>query len=473
MAYPQTDESRRQANREKFCVAGTSMAAAVLLIGMKLGVGLWSNSLGLLADAGHSMLDLAASGFTLWAIRASSKPADREHTYGHGKYENLSAFFQTMLLLAACAWIVYEACARLFFRAEAHVDANVWAFLVVLISIAVDLSRSRALKRTAIKHSSQALEADALHFSTDVWSSCVVLLGLAALKIGEWFDLPWLAHADAVAALGVAAIIVSVSLKLGKKSVGDLLDGVPRGLHDQLASAVQTVPGVEELIRLRLRRGGPDYFADATISVGRGAAFEQAHDIADWVESALREVLPRADIVVHVEPIDRGGEDITDKIRLSAARRGLGAHGIRIYEQPDGRRVELHLEVSDSLLLEEAHDLATDFERELRETLPGVNSVVTHIEPAGDRAATVRCRPAGKLDPRKVIDDFLAEHPLPIKPHDVRVQQAGGELDVSFHCGLQPDMSITDAHELTVQLEEYLRARMPGLGRIIIHAEPE
>ena len=253
----------------------------------------------------------------------------------------------------------------------------------------------------------------------------------------------------------------------------DLLDGVPRGLHDQLASAVQTVPGVEELIRLRLRRGGPDYFADATISVGRGAAFEQAHDIADWVESALREVLPRADIVVHVEPIDRGGEDITDKIRLSAARRGLGAHAIRIYEQPDGRRVELHLEVSDSLLLEEAHDLATDFERELRETLPGVNSVVTHIEPAGDRAATVRCRPAGKLDPRKVIDDFLAEHPLPIKPHDVRVQQAGGELDVSFHCGLQPDMSITDAHELTVQLEEYLRARMPGLGRIIIHAEPE
>jgi len=300
-----------------------------------------------------------------------------------------------------------------------------------------------------------------------------VLLGLFALLIGQRFDVPWLRHADAIAALGVSGIVVWVSLRLGKKSVDDLLDGVPHGLHDQLASAVQTVPGVEELIRLRLRRGGPDYFADATISVGRGAAFEQAHDIADWVESALREVLPRADIVVHVEPIDRGGEDITDKIRLSAARRGLGAHAIRIYEQPDGRRVELHLEVSDSLLLEEAHDLATDFERELRETLPGVNSVVTHIEPAGDRAATVRCRPAGKLDPRKVIDDFLAEHPLPIKPHDVRVQQAGGELDVSFHCGLQPDMSITDAHELTVQLEEYLRARMPGLGRIIIHAEPE
>lgn len=467
------NESQRQTDREKSWVAGTSLAAAVLLTGTKLGVGLWTNSLGIISEAAHSALDLVAAGVTLWAVRAASRPADTEHTYGHGKFENLSALFETLLLLVTCVWIVYEAVARLFFRAESHVEVNVWAFLVIILSIVVDISRSRALKKAAIKHSSQALEADALHFSTDVWSSCVVLLGLCALLIGQRFDMPWLIHADAVAALGVAAIVVWVSLKLGKKSVNDLLDGVPQGLHDRLADAARAVPEVKELIRLRLRRSGPEYFADATITVGRGAAFERAHDVADQVEAALRELLPKADVVVHVEPTATDNEDITTKIRLSAARHGLGAHGIRIYEQPNGRWLELHLEVSDSLLLKEAHEQASAFERELQETLPGVTNVITHIEPVGDDDATVRGRPAGKKDVRRAIDAFLAEHPLPIKPHDINVQQAGGELDVSFHCELEPATSITDAHEMTVQLEDYLRANVPGLGRVVIHAEPK
>ena len=266
-----------QSQREKRRVALASLAAALLLTGTKLGVGCWTNSLGILSEAAHSSLDLLAAAITLWAVRISGQPADREHTYGHGKVENLSALAETLLLLATCAWIVYEATGRLWSGTAIHVEANVWAFGVVLLSIAVDFSRSGALRKAARKYSSQALEADALHFSTDIWSSAVVLLGLCLVRASDALELPWLVQADAVAALGVAAIVVGVSVRLGKKSIDDLLDSIPQGLHGSVAAAIRQVAGVEEVTRLRLRRSGPDVFADVAVAVRRGAAFERAH----------------------------------------------------------------------------------------------------------------------------------------------------------------------------------------------------
>jgi cation diffusion facilitator family transporter len=472
MGHLHNHESFAQADRDKRWVAMSSLAAAILLTGTKLGIGLWTNSLGILSEAAHSGLDLVAAAVTLWAVRVSSRPADREHPYGHGKVENLSALFETFLLLATCVWIVGEAFERLFVVKEVAVEPNVWAFLVVLMSIVVDFSRSRALKRAADKYASQALEADALHFSTDIWSSAVVLLGLCGVLLGNQLDMPWLVQADAVAALGVAVIVVIVSLKLGKKSVEDLLDGMPKGLQEQVAAAASKVRGVQSVTRLRLRRSGPEIFADVTLAVERGVAFERAHDIAHDVEAAVQAMVPNSDVVVHVEPIAQGDEDVTTIVRLLAARHGLGAHGIRIYEEAGQRWLELHLEVKDSLLLDEAHEQATAFERAIRQALPAVKRIVTHIEPIGDKAATVRSEPAGQLEVQKAIGEFLQDYPLPVRPHDVRVQLTGGELAVSFHCTLDAGTAITEAHDLTVRLEEYLRAHVSDLGRVVIHVEP-
>ncbi|MCE5267002.1 MAG: cation-efflux pump [Planctomycetaceae bacterium] len=473
MTDTSTPQQLQQADREKRRVAAASLAAAILLTGTKLGIGLWTNSLGILSEAAHSALDLVAAAVTLWAVRISSRPADTEHTYGHGKFENLSALFETVLLLVTCFWIISEAAGRLVFHKPFELNVNAWAFAVVILSIVVDFGRSRALGEAAAKYSSQALEADALHFSTDIWSSGVVLLGLIGVVVGERFDLPWLKAADAVAALGVAIIVVYVSVQLGKKSVGDLLDSVPKGMHDRVAAVARQVSGVESVTRLRLRRSGPEIFADLTLSVRRGAAFERAHDIAHEAEAAVRAVLPGADVVVHVEPVAAEAEDVTTVVRLLAARHGLGAHGIRIYEENQQRWLELHLEVSESLLLDEAHRQATEFERELRSNLPGVTRIITHIEPVGDGAATIRGEPAAQAQVQKAIADFLAEYSLPVRPHDIRVQMAAGELAVSFHCALAPTTAITEAHQLTVRLEEYLRSHVSGLGRVAIHVEPD
>ncbi len=472
MSSPDLRESRSDADREKRRVALSSLAAAVLLVATKLAVGLVTNSLGILAEAAHSGLDLVAAAITLWAVHVSGRPADPDHTYGHGKFENLSALFETLLLLATCVWIVFESVKRLFFAEHVEVDANVWAFVVVIVSIVVDYTRSRALMRAARKHQSQALEADALHFSTDIWSSAVVFLGLAGVLAGEKLAMPWLANADAVAALGVALIVVGVSLKLGKKSIDDLLDSVPQHLRAKVAEATAAVPGVEQVKQVRLRRSGPEVFADVTIAVDRGTALERSHAIADQAEAAVRSVLPRADVVVHIEPVAQEKEDLLTTVRVLAARHSLGAHGIRVYQENGRRSLELHLEVSDALSLDEAHRQATDFERELHATVPGLTRIVTHLEPTGGASATHAARPTGQALVRQAIDDYLRRSRVPIDLHDVEVQQTGDELAVSFHCSLDAATAITDAHELTEQIEKHLRARVPALGRVVIHVEP-
>src|SRR5512136_2142004 len=218
--------------REKKTVALSSVIAAIFLTTMKLVVGLLTHSLGLLAEAAHSGLDLIAAVVTFLAVRVSGRPADSEHHYGHGKVENLSALIETLLLLATCAWIIYEAVNRLFFR-NVEVDVTPWSFLVMAVSIIVDFTRSRALMRAAKKHGSQALEADALHFSTDIWSSCVVIAGLAGILIGDRVheSVPtaahWLFRADAIAALGVSVIVIYVSYRLGRRTVAVLMDRAP------------------------------------------------------------------------------------------------------------------------------------------------------------------------------------------------------------------------------------------------------
>ncbi|MBI5239175.1 MAG: cation diffusion facilitator family transporter [Elusimicrobia bacterium] len=460
--------AERAADREKHAVAFSSVLAAVVLTSAKLVIGLWTNSLGILSEAAHSGLDLLAAGMTLWAVSVSGRPPDRDHAYGHGKVENLSALFETVLLLVTCVWIIWEAAQRLFFR-EVHVEINAWSFAVVLFSIAIDWSRSRALKRAAVKYRSQALEADALHFTTDIWSSCVVFFGLVGVLASQRLDLPWLSRADSVAALGVAGIVIWICYKLGRKSIDDLLDAAPKEFHDQVAAAAR-VEGVAEVRQVRVRRSGPDVFADVIITVSHETPLEKAHETADRAETAVRAALPGADVVVHVEPCAQDSSPLT-RARVLAARHGLGAHGLRLSEQDGRLSLELHVEVRPDLSLEEAHGQVTRFEAELRGQVPALAGVVTHLEPAGE-CRLGRPDRAGERRVRESLAGFSAAEKISLTPHELKVNSSGGELSLSLHCVLPPQTAIGEAHELTMRLEKHLRAAVPELGRVLIHAEP-
>jgi cation diffusion facilitator family transporter len=280
--------------QEKRWAALSSLAAAVGLTAFKFVVGALTGSLGILAEAAHSGLDLVAAFMTFLAVRISGRPPDRTHLYGHGKVENLSALFETVLLLATCVWIVREAVHRLTSHTGA-VEVTVWSFAVMVVSIVVDASRSRVLARTAKKYHSQALEADALHFQTDIWSSAVVILGLISAKLG-------FAAGDAVAALGVSVVVVWVSIQLGRRTIDALLDTAPAGMEQQIAIVVEAVPGVRNCHNIRIRESGPLLFIDLHVLVDGGQTLAQAHDLTETIEAAIREISPRADVTVHPEP---------------------------------------------------------------------------------------------------------------------------------------------------------------------------
>jgi cation diffusion facilitator family transporter len=276
--------------------------AAVGLTALKIVVGVLTGSLGILAEAAHSALDLVAALMTFLAVRFSARPPDRTHLYGHGKIENLSALFETLLLLVTCAWIIREALRRMLFH-QVDIEVTVWSFAVMLTSIVIDASRSRILARAAKKYRSQALEADALHFRTDIWSSTVVIVGLACVKTGEWFpQLAFLRQADALAALGVCGVVVWISVQLGRRTIDELLDTAPAGLEQSIAAAVEAIPGVRDCHHLRLRYSGPVLFIDLHVLVDGNQTLTQAHELADVIEHAIQEIAPESDVTVHPEP---------------------------------------------------------------------------------------------------------------------------------------------------------------------------
>jgi cation diffusion facilitator family transporter len=458
-----------------------SIGSALLLVGMKVFLAVATGSLGILGEALHSGLDLVAAILTWFSVRVSDLPADSGHTYGHGKIESFSAFVETGLLLATSVYIIVEAFVRLLFK-QVHLQPNALTIVILAIAMGIDLIRSRALARVAREYPSEALEADALHFSTDVWSTFVVILGMAAVWIGQYTGITWLRDADPIAALFVAAIVIWVGSRLGKQTMDNLLDAAPAGLQERVASAVASLEGVLSTERVRVRRAGNQHFVDVTISVPRSASFEQVHDISDAVEHRVSEIIP-ADVMVHMEPRAAAGEHLFDAIRVVAARRGLPVHEISA-DQLDGRLfVEMHLEVPEHLSLREAHGRATELEEEIR-TLPGVagssgNSapiVNIHIEPLGTHIASVDGQRGEMTGLGRAIEDYINTLPLEYHElrdcHEVHVRQVEHKILASCHCSMDGSLPITHIHDVTAALEDRVKEHFPQVARVTIHPEP-
>ena len=456
---------------EKRAVAQNSVWAAIGITILKVVVGLSTGSLGILSEALHSGLDLVAALITLFSVRVSDKPADADHQYGHAKFENFSAFLETSLLLLTCVWIVWEAIKRLFFH-SVEIEPSIWAFAVMFFSICVDYWRSHKLQHIADKYDSQALHADALHFRTDIWSSSVVILGLALVAIGERFNIGWLRVADPLAALAVAGVVVNVSWRLARQTMDALLDAAPTGIRNQVISAVQRVPGVIEVDRVRIRRAGNHYFADLSVGFGRNLTFQRSEQLAaDVVQTVIR-ILPDADVVVHSTAIPLRGENMFDRIRAVASSNNLGVHDISIQDLDGRLHVEQHLELNEQLSLKEAHDFVTVLESEIREKIPEISTILTHIEsePATiETAHQIVEEPALEEKLRRVAGEF----PEVIDLHDFEFKRVGGKLYVSCHCTMSDILPLSQVHEVMTAVEIRFKQVDPELFRVLIHPEPQ
>jgi cation diffusion facilitator family transporter len=452
---------------EKRAVAGNSVLAAAAMTLLKVFVGVSTGSLGILSEAAHSALDLIGAIITLLSVRVSDRPADADHQYGHGKVENISAFVQTGLLFLTCLWIVREAVKRLFFH-EVEIEPSAAAFVVLFVSMGVDLWRSRALSRIAVKYESQALEADALHFSTDVFSSGVVML----VFLGRAYHVSALASADPVAALFVAGVVIYVSGRLGRRTIDALLDSAPKGIRNKIIASVSKVDGLLEVDRVRIRRAGNRYFADLSIGLARNVTFQRSEQVAGAVTAEVQKLLPHADVIVHSVPRAAFSENVFDRVRAVATRNNFNVHDVSVQDLNGRLHVEQHLELDERLSLKQAHDRVTLLESEICRDVPEISSILTHIEsePSTIETSDEIVRDAALERGLKKAASELSEI---VDVHDVEIKRIRGRLYASCHCTFPDELSLSRVHELSTELETRFKQESPEIFRVLIHPEPQ
>ena len=461
-------ESMRQ---EKRAVALNSLLAAAAITAFKLVVGISTMSLGILSEAAHSGLDLIAAFVTLLSVRVSDKPADAEHQYGHGKVENFSAFIETGLLLLTCVWIVWESVRRLTGQHPVHIEPSLAAFLVLFASMSVDWWRSHKLKKVAEKYESQALEADALHFSTDIFSTGVVAVGLAMVWAGERFKVGWLVKADAIAALVVSVVIVYVSWRLARKTIDALLDAASPGDRSRVIEAALQVHGVVEVERARMRRAGNRYFVDLTVGLARNVTFQRSGQVVADITDAVHRILPDCDVVIHSVPRETGHENIFDRIRAVASRNNFSVHDVSVQDLGGQLHVEQHLELDETLPLKSAHEIVTGLEAEISREVPEISTILTHIEsePNTIESGNKVLRDAVLEQKLKPI---VKEFPEILDMHEVEIKRVRGKVYMSCHCTMPDDLSLSRVHDVSTELEIRFKQAAPELFKVLIHPEP-
>ena len=452
-----------EAAKEKRSAALYSILAAVGLITAKTTVGLMTGSLAILTDAAHSLLDMGASIITYFSVRISDKPADIDHHYGHGKVESLGALLQIIFLLGACVWIVFEAIHRLLAPTMA-LKLNIWAFAVVIGSIIVDFSRVRVLRRVAKKYSSQALAADALHFSSDIYVSSVVLFGLAAVQFG-------FTKADPIAAIVVSLFIVVIAARLGKQAIDVLLDRAPSQAAEIIRETVGSFPEILGIDQIRLRSDGRMTFAEMSLSVDRMLTFGRADELGVRLRQELHHRLPQTDVIFTMIPTSAESEQVADAVNFVASSFGLAVHHLIIRHDEDGVFISMHIEMPGEISLDEAHRKASEVSKKLHAAIPGLKKAAIHTEPykTGPSAPRHMYDMTGiSIRVKEIVESVSGVADC----HNIVLTSQVNGLALSADMRMDGHLPLERTHGLSEDVEQRLRISIPELVSITLHLEP-
>lgn len=450
---------------EKQRIALISLGASAGLAVLKLLAGFVTGSLGILSEAVHSVLDVGATAITLFAVRYADQPADATHHFGHAKAESVAAFVETGLLFGTTAWIVWQALGRLQ-SGNYPVHLTWWAIVIIMVSVVVDYNRAKALRRSAETTASEALEADALHFSSDMWSSLAVLVGLCA----AWIGYP---QADAAAAIIVAVFVCLAGLRLGRRTLNTLLDAAPTGVGEKIAQIVRSTEGALALRRVRVRPSGSALFIDVEMNVRRTLPLDAITEIRRRVTELIRQAFPRADVSITTYPVALDSETIFDKIMLVARRRSLAIHHLTVLLIGEKTSVSFDLEVEGKMTLAAAHEIATGLEKAIADELGPEVEIDSHIEPA--HSTGLEGEDATQNERTNIehwLRRYAAEIPHLSDVHNIRVRRNQEGLFVTYHCRVNGTQSVETIHDAIDDMEIRLRKKLPEIRRVVAHAEP-
>jgi len=444
--------------------AAASVGASTILAGVKLAAGMASGSLALISEGAHNALDIGASALTFFAVREADKPADAEHPFGHAKIEAVAALAETGFLAALAIAVAIEAIGRIR-GGGAAVDVGAFAIGAILFSIAVDTLRWRALTHVARLTSSHALSADALHYSSDLISSALVLIGLAATRAGY-------AHADALAAIGVAGFIAAAGYRLGRSTIDALVDRAPEGLTDAIRALVRNTKSVAGIEAIRLRPSGAKIVGDVIVSVSRTLPLERVAAIKADMQTRIGRRWPQAELTITANPRALDDETILERVLVIAARRGLPVHHVTVQDIEGRKTVALDLEVNGAMTLGEAHRLASELEDAIAEEIGEGVEVETHIEPAEPEARGQLAEPNLVRRIKASLAAAAAAQGRLRDIHKVRVRETSGGVIVLFHCRVDPATPVETVHDAVDSLERSVREAFPEARRVVGHAEP-
>ncbi|KAA0211927.1 cation-efflux pump [Ignavibacteria bacterium CHB1] len=455
----------------KIRVARNSLYAALFITFIKYIAAYFSGSLSVLSEMFHSGIDIVACTLTILSVKLSAKPPDEDHNYGHDKIENFVAIIQVLILFFLCAYILFEVVQRFTSVTQPEVVISYWTFGVILISIGIDINRTKALRKIAAQTRSKSLEADALHFSSDILSSVIVLIAMTL----TYLDIS--IYADSIGAILVCGVIIFVGAKLFKRSLDALMDRVPSGLRQKIISVTKSLKNVEDIKSLRIRSTGNVIFIDMTIFISRLIPFSKVHDITEEVENKIREIIPHADIIIHSEPVETQNETINDKIRIIVNNEGFNCHDI--FSHKIGKEIftELHIEIDDTNNLHHAHEIVDKIESKIKNQIGIINNVKVHIDEPGDVVFETVDITLKSSDLIVMAKQILKEYKSVKSSDDFKIVSAGGKIRVSLNCTFINDLSFEQVHELVTMLESriYLdvKAVYPHLSNVIIHSEPQ
>jgi len=465
-------------HQEKHKVAFSSVCAAVILTAIKIIVALVTGSLGMLSEAAHSALDLGATIITLLAVRISGKPADEEHPYGHGKIESFSALIEVLFLLITCGWIVYEALQKLFFGEAIQVENIFWGILVIVICITVDISRSRALKRVADKYDSLALHADALHFSSDVWSSMVVLIGLLFMAMANALDISYLRYADPIAALCVSIIVVIISIKLAKQAINVLLDTAPKGMHDRILEELQGLDSGVEICSARARLSGEKYFIEISIGVDKYKNHQEISNIVDTIRSKLHQKFTNSDILVTTFPIEAALHASKEyyfneiKMILDKFKTCTNVHNISVYDVQGKKFLSIHIEIKDNINLKESHELSHEIRDEICKKLSYIDDVSIHLEYIEQSNIEALDITDSNLALVETLQSILNVSPKQLNCHDIKIYKRKDGIVIFLHCGISKNFQIDKIQSITNYISDKIRKNVKNVADVHVHTEP-
>jgi cation diffusion facilitator family transporter len=460
------DEALR--NRKKMRIAWSSMYAAIFIVIIKFLATYFSGSLGVLSELFHSSTDLIATIATIISVKYSSKPPDDMHNYGHEKIESFSALFQVIILVGMCAYLIYESIERIINNVPVHI--SIFTFSVILLCIFIDFSRSRALSKIAKETNSQALEADSLHFASDIWSSVVVLIGM----VFTYFNLSPLA--DPISAIIVSVLIIVVTFRLTKKAFDSLMDRVPTGLRENIFKEINSMAGVEGIKKFRVRSSGSKIFIDMVILIARTKLFSRTHEIMDSVERKIKELAPDSDIVIHSEPTETQDETINDKIKMIVNNEGFKCHDI--FSNKIGSEIysELHVEIDNTNDLDIAHKKISILEEKIKKEIPIISNLNVHLDEPSELLFDTVDITFKSNELIRNVENILKEKDYIKKFYDIRVIKSNDKLRVSLICKFDKNLTFEEVHDKVTILESkiylHIKELYPNLSNVIIHAEP-